>query len=58
MSARCAALPRPAEALLIRPDGYVAWAAAAGEPEASAHRRLRRALANWFGAACGSSAAA
>lgn len=58
VSARCAAPPRPAEAMLIRPDGYVAWAAAAGEPEASSHRRLRRALTTWFGAACGTSVAA
>jgi hypothetical protein len=34
----------PADALLIRPDGYVAWAGA--EPET-----LRAALIRWFGTA-------
>ncbi len=38
---------RPAEALLIRPDAYIAWAAAIDEPAAPA---LREALAGWFGA--------
>ncbi|MEV4175897.1 hypothetical protein [Nonomuraea sp. NPDC049709] len=38
-----AAADHPAEALLIRPDGYVAWASeAAGHP-------LRDALERWFG---------
>jgi hypothetical protein len=36
-----------ATALLIRPDGYVAWAAAPGEPDTGG---LRRALTAWFGA--------
>ena len=36
----------PAEAVLIRPDGYVAWAAATGEP---APAELREALQTWFG---------
>ncbi|WKX69160.1 polyketide hydroxylase [Streptomyces sp. XD-27] len=41
-------IPAPA-ALLIRPDGHVAWAAAAGgAPDTSA---LRTALATWFGPA-------
>jgi 2-polyprenyl-6-methoxyphenol hydroxylase-like FAD-dependent oxidoreductase len=39
-------VPAPA-ALLIRPDGYVAWAAPAGEPVDAAS--LRAALAVWFG---------
>jgi 2-polyprenyl-6-methoxyphenol hydroxylase-like FAD-dependent oxidoreductase len=38
----------PLSALLIRPDGYVAWAADAFE-EADEHR-LRSALQRWFGA--------
>jgi hypothetical protein len=36
-----------AAALLIRPDGYAAWAAAPGHPDADG---LRRALSTWFGA--------
>ncbi|HEY2239714.1 MAG TPA: FAD-dependent monooxygenase [Streptosporangiaceae bacterium] len=42
---------RPADALLIRPDAYVAWAAAVGEPAGSAPDGLRAALATWFGPA-------
>jgi 2-polyprenyl-6-methoxyphenol hydroxylase-like FAD-dependent oxidoreductase len=38
----------PAEALLIRPDGHVAWAAADGPREAEA-QGLREALTRWFG---------
>lgn len=44
-AARCADPPAPA--LLIRPDGYVAWAAATDVQDPSA---LRDALATWFGA--------
>jgi 2-polyprenyl-6-methoxyphenol hydroxylase-like FAD-dependent oxidoreductase len=40
----------PADALLIRPDGFIAWAAAPGEPDAAAGQALRRALGRWFGA--------
>ncbi|MFD7656651.1 FAD-dependent monooxygenase [Actinosynnema sp. NPDC059797] len=39
----------PADTLLIRPDGYIAWAAAIGEPEGSAVPGLREALSRWFG---------
>lgn len=35
----------PADALLVRPDGYVAWAASAGHSQGPAD-----ALARWFGA--------
>jgi 2-polyprenyl-6-methoxyphenol hydroxylase-like FAD-dependent oxidoreductase len=38
---------RPADALLIRPDAHIAWAAAIDEPAGPA---LREALAGWFGA--------
>ena len=38
---------RPADALLIRPDAHVAWAAPVGAPDATG---LREALACWFGA--------
>jgi hypothetical protein len=48
LTARC---PNPpAAALLIRPDGYVAWA---GSPSAQDNDRLRHALTTWFGAPAG-----
>lgn len=40
---------RPADALLIRPDAHVAWAAALGEPAETAVTGLRAALSGWFG---------
>ncbi|GAB3740877.1 FAD-dependent monooxygenase [Amycolatopsis oliviviridis] len=44
----CGEIPAPA-ALLVRPDGHVAWAAATdGAPDTAA---LRTALTTWFGAA-------
>ena len=41
---------RPADALLIRPDAHIAWAAATGEPAGTAATALREALWIWFGA--------
>lgn len=41
---------RPADVLLIRPDAYIAWAAAVGEPDGTAATALREALSHWFGA--------
>jgi 2-polyprenyl-6-methoxyphenol hydroxylase-like FAD-dependent oxidoreductase len=38
-----------AGALLVRPDGYVAWASSAGAPDRDQVRELRRVLAQWFG---------
>jgi hypothetical protein len=38
---------RPADALLVRPDGWVAWAAGVGEDDASARAGLAQALARW-----------
>src|SRR5262245_32068317 len=38
----------PLDGILVRPDGYVAWAAAAGDHNADG---LRHALQTWFGAA-------
>jgi Aromatic-ring hydroxylase, C-terminal len=38
----------PLEGILVRPDGYVAWAAAAGDRDTDG---LRHALQTWFGAA-------
>jgi 2-polyprenyl-6-methoxyphenol hydroxylase-like FAD-dependent oxidoreductase len=39
---------RPADAILIRPDAYIAWAAAIDDPTATA-LGLREALSGWFG---------
>jgi 2-polyprenyl-6-methoxyphenol hydroxylase-like FAD-dependent oxidoreductase len=41
---------RPADALLIRPDAHIAWAAAIDEPADTAGPALREALSSWFGA--------
>ncbi|MEU6828915.1 FAD-dependent monooxygenase [Nocardia beijingensis] len=41
---------RTADALLIRPDGHIAWAASVDEPADTAERGLRAALSFWFGA--------
>jgi 2-polyprenyl-6-methoxyphenol hydroxylase-like FAD-dependent oxidoreductase len=41
---------RPADALLIRPDAHIAWAATIDEPTDTAARALREALSAWFGA--------
>jgi 2-polyprenyl-6-methoxyphenol hydroxylase-like FAD-dependent oxidoreductase len=38
----------PLDGILVRPDGYVAWAAAAGDRNTDG---LRQALQTWFGAA-------
>jgi hypothetical protein len=40
---------RPADALLIRPDAHIAWAATADEPADTATLTLRQALCHWFG---------
>ena len=48
VAARCEQ-PSPAQALLIRPDGYVAWATDGLDRDAL--HGLRRALLTWFGAA-------
>ncbi|MEV4285900.1 hypothetical protein AB0K40_10385 [Nonomuraea bangladeshensis] len=40
---------RPADALLIRPDAHVAWAAPLDEPAGAATPALREALSSWFG---------
>jgi hypothetical protein len=45
ITARCAAPPAPA--LLIRPDGYIAWA---GSASGQGSQGLRQALTAWFGA--------
>jgi hypothetical protein len=45
---------RPADALLIRPDAHIAWAATIDEPIDAATPELRDALSGWFGAPLGS----
>jgi len=40
---------RPADALLIRPDAHIAWAATTDEPAGTAAPALREALSCWFG---------
>jgi hypothetical protein len=40
---------RPADALLIRPDAHIAWAATVDEPAEAAATALRESLAYWFG---------
>ena len=40
---------RPADALLIRPDVHIAWAATTGEAAGTAAPALREALWSWFG---------
>jgi hypothetical protein len=40
----------PADAVLIRPDACIAWAAATGEPSGTAEPALREALSGWLGA--------
>jgi 2-polyprenyl-6-methoxyphenol hydroxylase-like FAD-dependent oxidoreductase len=40
---------RPADALLVRPDAQIAWAAAVDEPADTAEPALRVALSHWFG---------
>jgi 2-polyprenyl-6-methoxyphenol hydroxylase-like FAD-dependent oxidoreductase len=41
--------PPPATAMLIRPDGYVAWATSLDELESQSEQGLRHALRTWFG---------
>ena len=41
---------RAADAVLIRPDAYVAWAATIDEPTDTAVNGLRESLEHWFGA--------
>ncbi len=45
---------RPADALLIRPDAYIAWAAAIDQTADTAAPALREALTGWFGTPPGS----
>ena len=47
--ARCEEQPAPADAFLIRPDGYVIWVASAQDKDDEAERQLCDALTRWFG---------
>jgi FAD binding domain len=47
VAARCTTQSAPADALLIRPDGYVAWAAGPGAPDPTGG--LSEAMRTWFG---------
>lgn len=47
--ARCEEQSAPADAFLIRPDGYVAWVASAQNADHEAALQLRCALATWLG---------
>lgn len=40
---------RPADAVLVRPDAHIAWAARVDEPAGTAAATLRQALSDWFG---------
>ncbi|WP_194815890.1 FAD-dependent monooxygenase [Nocardia sp. XZ_19_385] len=44
---------QPADGLLIRPDGHIAWAATIGESADTAAATMRDALEYWFGSAVG-----
>jgi hypothetical protein len=48
--------PSPARMILVRPDGYVAWATDEQEPD-KRDAALRRALTQWCGAPAGQAAA-
>jgi 2-polyprenyl-6-methoxyphenol hydroxylase-like FAD-dependent oxidoreductase len=51
VTARIAGAAVPVDALLVRPDGYLAWAVGADAPPDTALRGLRAALTTWFGPA-------
>jgi len=50
VSARCYERPVNLDAMLIRPDGYVAWALTSNDGEKEAASTLSAALKKWFGA--------
>jgi 2-polyprenyl-6-methoxyphenol hydroxylase-like FAD-dependent oxidoreductase len=50
VTARCTTQPAPAAALLIRPDGYVAWVGTTDDPRRPVAHGLHDALSTWFGA--------
>ena len=51
VAARCYDRPAKLDALLIRPDGYVAWVASSDNADQESQTGLRSALERWFGEA-------
>ncbi|WP_051366940.1 FAD-dependent monooxygenase [Hamadaea tsunoensis] len=49
VTARVSGVPAPADALLVRPDGYVAWAYGPGAAIDELRASAREALKIWFG---------
>jgi hypothetical protein len=49
--ARCTEQAANLDAMLVRPDGYVAWARRSSQKGGELRRTLRDALDRWFGAA-------
>jgi 2-polyprenyl-6-methoxyphenol hydroxylase-like FAD-dependent oxidoreductase len=49
--ARCYERPANLDALLVRPDGYVAWVARPDDGDKESQRALRTSLEKWFGVA-------
>jgi hypothetical protein len=50
-SARCYERPANLDAMLVRPDGYIAWILKSGDREDEYPKKLRTALEKWFGPA-------
>jgi len=50
-SARCSERPANLDAMLVRPDGYVAWALRPADGDNESERTSRAALEKWFGTA-------
>ena len=48
-SDRCYERPANLEAMLVRPDGYIAWVRSPDEEARDAEKRLYGALEMWFG---------
>ncbi|NUW30393.1 FAD-dependent monooxygenase [Nonomuraea sp. SMC257] len=51
VTGRCSGASHGVSALLVRPDGYVAWASSSPEPDEGELGALRTALTRWFGPA-------
>jgi hypothetical protein len=51
ITVRCYERPADLDAMLVRPDGYVAWVARSDDGDEESQRALRTALEEWFGAA-------